>query len=221
MDYVVPRPIARYIRTNLDLVFDRTLVLPPEIDDLNEDSYQWMTVGRHPELEAEFHNGYHKTAAVYDKDTDKFTPEYVRRIFESAWQEFLTIDPDAKIVQIVRGLIGMSNTRGNMQDAWVHRDSFNLNRWSFLVHVKGTSGTTDFMDSTADPTVIKTIDFVPGQVTMFPSIYDHQGHLPTDTNDRYIMNFIMELDTKLNKQVFDTSPVMVKKAISSATDNTY
>lgn len=216
MSQVVPKTVARYIKTNTDLIYIRKPAwsqhVQEEIDRLSAESYNWHVAGRHPLIEAEFHNGYQKTASVYQPNLG-FVAPYINEIFNSAWNEFLLLDPSAKIIEIVRGLISLSNNRSNMIDASIHRDSFSTNTWSFLVHIKGTSGTTEFFDSDANTSVIMSTDFEPGKITMFPSLYSHQGHLPDDDNDRFIMNFIVKIDTVLNNRVFDTSPTMVQKSI--------
>lgn len=226
----IPKPVARAIRTNLDLVFTRKLEFSSEtqatIDSLGVDSLVWETVGKHQDLESGFHNGYHKLATLVRNDdnslevlnTDEnhtFNSSVLEEIFDSVWAEFLKIDPEAKLISYTRGLIDFSHNRGNMRSATRHLDTFGMNRWSFLVHLRGTSGGTVFYDYEVSDEVVKKVDFCPGQLIIFPSSYNHQGLLPTDENDRFIMNFILHVDTKLNDRVFDASPDMVKKSIQA------
>ena len=201
------------MRTNTDLVFVRTLdfteELQDQIDALSINSIPWNLAGSVNDQTA-FSNGLHKTYPVW---SDGWTLPVAEQIFNLCVSEFKKLDPTVVIKSVARAILNLTRQDGIMNDASVHQDISNLTHWSFLVYLKGTSGTTDFTASLVDRQIVKTINFDCNKLIAFPSVYAHQGHLPVDNNDRVVLNYVLELDSKLNSHIVDASSLILKKQL--------
>lgn len=202
------------MRTNPDLIFVRTLDFSVELQSLIEaitdKSVEWTTSGiKTNGNTTAFFNGLHKVYPCYDNG--KWKLELAETVFEYCVNEFKKLDATANIKSPTRAILNLSRSDGIMSDASVHQDVTSLTHWSFLVYLKGISGDTDFNQSMTAHTVISSIKFNPSNVVMFPSVYAHQGHLPIDSGDRYVLNYIVEIESDLNNQILDKSPLILKK----------
>ena len=199
------------MRTNTDLIFVRNLVVPDmlqvQINDLSFGSVQWNTVGSSPAQTA-FFNGLHKIYPVWNSTWEM---PLAKEIFELCVAEFKKIDHNVVVKSVVRAILNLTRQDGIMTDASVHQDVEDLSHWSFLVYLKGTSGSTDFNTSLTDIKPLTTVEFECNKLIAFPSAYAHQGHLPIDNNDRFVLNYVVELESDLNKHILDASPLILKK----------
>lgn len=137
--------------------------------------------------------------------------DFINPLKNICLEKFKTIDPNVKEQQLLRVLLTKSPNGVRKEDG-VHRDSDDYTHWSFLVHLKGNSGDTLFYESMINPFVCKSVSFKPGKIMIFPSIYPHEGCSST-TIDRYTINFIVELDTELNKKVLEKSSPSILKSL--------
>lgn len=205
--------LSQHIRTNLDLVFERTLALSPEIKEevagLNEQSYPWTTSGYNPSTSDSFYNGMHKIFTSWDKG--QWVNPLAEKIYPYCVEEFKKIDPEAKDFEIIRVILNCTSNDGKMTAASIHQDSPDLDYWSFLLYLKGTSGNTHFNQSLTDVRVAKTVEFRPFTLTIFPSSYTHQGLLPVDKESRFVLNYIVRVNTKLRDRVLDASSHLLRK----------
>jgi hypothetical protein len=202
-----------HVRTDTDLVFVRDIALSNsivnDIDKLDLSNIDWKTVGYFPTGENYFHNGFNKTFECYLDG--KFNFELAENIYPYLIEEFKKLDPDASVKEIIRAQMTYTTLDGKMRDADIHQDNNNLGAWSFLLYLKGNSGNTDFNASLVDTTVLKTVNIKPYKLVIFPSLYAHQGHIPTDNADRLVMNFVIYIDTVLNYSVLNKSANSIKK----------
>lgn len=207
------RATIAHVRTDTDLVFVRDIALPDtiinDIDTLDLSDIDWKIAGYIPTGENYFHNGFNKTFECYLNG--KFIFDLAGNIYPYLIDEFKKLDPDASIKEIVRAQMTYTKLDGRMRDADIHQDNNNLGTWSFLLYLKGNKGNTDFNASMLDNTVLKTVNIQPCKLVIFPSLYAHQGHIPTDNSDRLIMNFVVDIDTVLNYSVLNKSSSSIKK----------
>lgn len=204
----------QHVRTNPDLIFVRTLDFSVElqslIESINDKSVEWTTSGTNSSTTA-FFNGLHKIYPCYDNGLWKL--ELAEQVFEYCVSEFKKLDPTANIKSPTRAILNLTRLDGIMFDASIHQDNTSLTHWSFLVYLKGVSGDTDFNQSMTTSTVISSIKFNPRNVVIFPSVYAHQGHLPVDNNDRFVLNYIVEIESDLNDRILDKSSSILKKQL--------
>ena len=207
------------MRTNTDLVFVRKLVLPEILQDqinaLNIDSIPWNLAGSSNDQTA-FSNGLHKTYNVW---ADKWVLPFAEQIFNLCVDEFKKLDTNVTIKSVVRAILNLTRQDGIMHDASVHQDIRDLTHWSFLVYLKGTSGSTDFNSSLTNLQPVKTVEFECNKLIAFPSVYAHQGHLPIDNSDRIVLNYVVELDSKFNSHIVDMSSSILKKQLGVKYDH--
>ena len=212
--------VLQHVRTNPDLVFVRTLDFSVElrslIESINDKSVEWTISGAKGNTTA-FFNGLHKIYPCYDNGQWKL--DLAETVFEYCVSEFKRLDPTAIIKSPTRAILNLTRSDGIMSEASVHQDNTSLTHWSFLVYLKGTSGDTDFNQSMTTQTVISSIEFNPCHVVMFPSVYAHQGHLPVDNNDRFVLNYIVEIESDLNNRILDKSPSILKKQLGVKYDH--
>ncbi len=78
--------------------------------------------------------------------------------------------------------------------------------WSMLIHISGADGRTMFADSMKSNEVVAEVDFKPGRVVMFPSIYAHYGERPS-AGTRYVLNSVVKMKNfEPVSRVFDRCP---------------
>ena len=205
--------LLQHLHTNTDLIFVRNLTLPDElqhqIDALDVDRIPWDTAGRKGGL-TDYTNGYHKIYPVWNSEWQLLL---AGEIFNLCIQQFRELDPSAVVKSVVRAIRNLSKLDGVMTDASVHQDIVSLTHWSFLVYLKGTSGSTDFITSMTNPTILHSVNFECNKLIAFPSVYAHQGHLPVDNNHRIVLNYVLEIDSEFNSRIAEKSSMMLKKQL--------
>ena len=195
-----------HIVTNLDLVFVRQLTLSNDIlEEIQNYNYQPLMskeCGGYNYFYS-FDNGNARIIALDEwDDLGVKQPDYLEKIFHLVEAEWRTLDPAAVIKQRVRTNLNVVEAK-NARPSGLHHDIRSTwnQEWSALVHLnQGTDGNTDFFNSMIFQDHVLSVPFVPGQVIIFPSVYTHQGQVPT-SNTRYTINYIAEVDTVLNQQV--------------------
>ena len=149
------------------------------------------------------------TTNSFTNNIELSTHSFVNPLFEHCLEEFKKLDADFSFRNLLRILLARLPVGHSHADG-IHRDYDSLNHWSFLIHLKGTSGNTCFYESIIKDKICKSIPFKPYTLIIFPSLYAHKG-MNTTTIDRYHINFIMELDTKLNGKILDKSSANIFK----------
>jgi len=195
-----------HVITKPELVFVSQLNFSSDIVEEIQ-NYNYKTILRNmPESGFEFHtkfdNGGVRVVELGDWEVvvRQEKPKYLEKIQTLIEKEWTNIDPDSVIKNMLRVNlnIGISTNR----QSGIHLDVVNTwtNEWSALVHLNESDGPTDFFASKIIQDVVVSVPFKPGQVIIFPSVYAHRGSVPSST-DRYTINYIQRVDTKLNKQV--------------------
>lgn len=129
--------------------------------------------------------------------------DFVEPLYNICIEEFKKLDNEVKVKTLRRILLARL-PKGHSHADGIHRDYDESNNWSLLVHLKGDSGDTCFYDSIIKDTACKNVTFKPYRLIVFPSLYAHRGFTTTNL-DRYTINFIVELDTKLNDKILEKS----------------
>ena len=78
-----------------------------------------------------------------------------------------------------------------------------------IFHLLGDSGPTEFYQSFYDKEPFKNIDFKPGRVILFPSIYPHRAGVPNHSL-RICHSVRLVIDSKLNNDILKNSPNLKK-----------
>lgn len=176
-----------HVRVNTDLILSTELSLPNElVESINK--FEMLDLSTHVEID---------------------TYDFIKPLHNLCIEAFLKFDPTADIKTLLRVLLTKS-VKNVFKEDNVHRDYDFLNYWSFLIHLKGNDGNTAFYDSIINPNIVKSFPFKPYTLIMFPSLYAHQGYSPT-TVDRYAINFIMEVESSLNKDILKNSSSSIFK----------
>lgn len=120
------------------------------------------------------------------------------------------VDPDVDIEAVCLEFFIRSRNDGASGQA-IHKDCQEVGPiWTFLVHLKGEDGPTEFVEEAGSTNVVASVDFRPGRVVVFPSLYSHHGLLPT-SGDRYILNSIVRLKNfGPTSRILDKSPELAK-----------
>ena len=119
-----------------------------------------------------------------------------------------TIDPDAAITSVAFEFV-MKSQPGDLGQS-VHPDVYEYGpHWSILIHIAGDGGQTTFYNDLEGPEVF-AVDFKPGRVIIFPSIYLHKGNLPV-TGTRYVLNSIVQLKFAPTADILKLSPELQAK----------
>ena len=127
-------------------------------------------------------------------------PLYMEKIRQMVVDAFREVDQDAVIRYIVRSNLNIYSITDRPGEP--HQDISKdwQDEWSMLVHLNNSDGPTDFFISQTIPERVLSVPFRPGRLIIFPSVYSHCGAIPT-VNNRYSVNYIMGIDTKLNSKV--------------------
>ena len=190
----------KFVETNPDLIFCFDDVLDQSI--LNKVSnFDWNnlvpTVGKA--------NGFTKTYTFKIGSLD-----FLETMSNTGFSCFQTMDTSARLITASSFLFGLSENDGRMITQEIHPDSFETGgKWTMLYHLEGNSGSTDFYNNSIKDTLIKSIEFKPNRLIIFPGIYRHRGNLP-NTGTRLIVNIRCEFSTKLNEDILKCSPRLQK-----------
>lgn len=194
-------PQRMHYKTDLSNVFVKDFEISRPV--INVEDIPFTRSGYH--LNHRFDNGNILVYPAYNEDKQEWEstcPQFVKDMFDLAWNYFLELDPSAKIIEINRVLTNLSLNDGSMKPADIHQDHYYFKKsWTMLIHVDGTSGDTEFYDTMIFRNKIKSVPFKPGRITIFPAAYPHTGLMPTDDNPRYVINVLFKVETMLNTRV--------------------
>ena len=190
-----------HVITNCDLVFVTNLNLPNSLKkEIEEFKMDTLTLRMNSSA---FEQTKTSNVNLFEKCS------FLNPLYDLCKEKFSELDPNSQIKNLIRLLLAKFPVGVTPADG-VHRDSDELTYWTFLIQLKGNSGDTVFYKSTIDNTVVKSIPFVEGNLIIFPSIYSHMG-LNTSTVDRYVVNYIAEIDTSFNKFIMKNSSSAIFK----------
>jgi hypothetical protein len=191
----------KFIETNPDLIFCFDNVLDQSILD-KASNFDWNSL--FPTRRRS--NGFIKSYSFKIGSLD-----FLETMSNAGFSRFQTIDASATLTSVSTFLFGLSENDGRMTRAKIHADVFETGgKWTMLYHLHGNSGPTDFYNNFIKNTVVKSIEFKPGRLIIFPGIYMHRGGLPTD-GTRLVVNIRCEFDTKLNEDILKYSPMLQQR----------
>jgi hypothetical protein len=192
----------RFVETNPNLIFQFDNVLN-SVDLKYINTFNWNTLGWTSAHSA----GYRKTFNF--KDTDQFP--LLTTIKDKAFRCFQTIDPDVKINRILTFAFGLTENNGKMFRHLAHPDILEPGgHWTLLYHLAGESGPTDFYNNSINNCLIKSVEYKPGRLLIYPAVYHHQGSMPNN-GMRLIVNIRAIINTKLNEDILKNSPNLQKE----------
>jgi hypothetical protein len=194
-------PQRNHYNTDLSNVFVKDFEIPKLT--INVDEIPFITSGYSGSHR--YDNGNMLIYGAYNEDNQDWEPDcpqFIKDMYDLAWNYFLEIDPSAKVTSVTRVLLNRTVNDGTMRTPEVHQDRYYFRKtWSILIHLDGTSGDTEFYDTMIFQNKIKTIPFKPGRITIFPAAYAHTGQLPNDDNPRHVINVLIIVETELNTRV--------------------
>ena len=206
------------VNTNPDLIFcfdnvldERTLL---EISQHDWRSRQWSGGARINGIIANIENiapTDFKSGDLRKRISKMSKPNYpfFEPGFISAIDCFLKLDPNFKIVDHIGSYWTIQDEKLDNIDQ-VHRDYYEFQPcWSVIFHLLGDSGPTEFYRSFYDKEPFKNIDFKPGRVILFPSIYPHRAGVP-NRSLRICHSVRLIIDSKLNNDILKNSPNLKK-----------
>lgn len=197
-----------FAETNTDLIFIFDDVLENEcLETIN--NYNWSLLNWFRQREHGMIRGY------LFRDGDSIFPTFLETLKLLALKNLQTKDNTATIADVYSYYIGLAVK----DDKIYHRPDIHADcagpggRWSCLYHLQGdsSSGPTTFYNNTVNKKIIKSVEFKPNRLIIFPSIYQHQGSIPEDGKERMIINISLWFDTKLNKDILKNSPNLQKE----------
>jgi hypothetical protein len=190
----------KFVETNPELIFCFDDVLDQSILD-KVSNFDWNSLV--PIVRKS--NGFVKTYTFKIGSLD-----FLEIMRDAGVSCFQTMDASARLISASSFVFGLSENNGRMIRAEIHPDAFETGgKWTMLYHLHGNSGTTDFYDNSIKNTVIKSIEFKPGRLIIFPGIYRHRGSLP-NSGTRLVVNIRCEFSTKLNEDILKYSPRLQK-----------
>lgn len=125
---------------------------------------------------------------------------FAEDLVSAAIDQLSAYDKNVKLIEI-NTFFSILSTPGNNGQK-LHSDTTFPGTWSILYYLDGIDGPTEFSD--ADGNIVHSVEFKPGRLVVFPSIYSHRGCLPSK-GKRTILNAIVRLKFNLNKQVYSAS----------------
>jgi hypothetical protein len=191
----------KFVETNPDLIFCFDNVLDHSILD-KVSNFDWNSLV--PTRRRS--NGFVKTYTFKIGSLD-----FLETMRDAGFSCFQTMDTSARLTSVSTFLFGLSENDGRMTRAEIHPDSFETGgKWTMLYHLDGNSGSTDFYNNSVKNTVVKSIEFKPGRLIIFPGIYRHRGSIPNN-GTRLVVNIRCEFDTKLNEDILKYSPMLQQR----------
>ncbi len=114
-----------------------------------------------------------------------------------------SIDKDVKLIEHIGSYFVLRHhTRENLTDN-IHRDFYDKKYvWTGIFHLIGKSGPTVFYPDFESLEPIKEIDFKPGRLIIFPSLYAHHAGIFDVSEMRLVHSVRLLIDSKLNEKYF-------------------
>jgi hypothetical protein len=99
----------------------------------------------------------------------------------------------------------------------IHFDVFEAGPfWTSIIHLKGEGGNTIIYEDFNSEKVLTEVEFKPGRVILFPSLYPHRGMLPPSGNPRYSFNSVFKIvNFDCNEHILDLSSLRLKEKFQS------
>lgn len=191
----------KFVETNPDLIFCFDDIL--DIPTLSKISnFGWDTL---PFTRSKS-NGLIKTFSYFPGDLD-----FLETLTVNGIRCLQSKDSSASLKNVASFLFNLSEDNGIMTRSVIHPDVFETGgKWTMLYHLDGNSGPTDFYNNSVKNIVVKSVEFKPNRLIIFPGIYMHRGSLP-DSGTRLVVNIRCEFDTKFNTEILNRSPVLQKR----------
>jgi len=212
-------PDLMEVKTNPDLVFCFDDVIDPEtllkISQHDWRSRQWSggwqingIIGNIAEvIPINFISNPQITTKF--KQTDSVQHPFVKLGITKTMDCFLNLDPNFKIIEHVGSYWTIQDEKIDNVDQ-VHRDLYEFKPcWTVLFHFLGDSGPTELYHSFYDSEPYRKINFKPGRVIIFPSIYPHRAGVPNRTL-RVCHSVRLIIESKLNNDILKNSPNLQK-----------
>lgn len=201
-----------YIVTNQDLIFVFDDVIPNntlnDIQSFDWDNISWNKIG-FSEVEFQSTGGWYRN---YDFKKDIYKPTFVNELLELALDKFKSI-PNNTVnnLEHLESYAIMSDTDYPSCKHEIHQDGALLGgAWSMLYHLVGTEGPTNFYNNFFEKQLIKSVDFKPGRLIVFPSLYPHKG-MPQFRDKRITIDYLFKIESTLNKYILDNSVPLKNK----------
>jgi hypothetical protein len=119
------------------------------------------------------------------------TPDICIEAHLAAVKSFRKINDKCRILFFASSLLHNFLPRDKLDSNDIHQDNIMPHYWTAVLHVSG-DGPTTFYEDQDESTLVKTVDFVPGRITIFPSVYWHRSNIPQGDHRHTIgMTFVV------------------------------
>lgn len=191
----------KFVETNPDLIFCFDNVLDSfTLDKIANFGWDTMPFSRSKS------NGFIKGFSYFPRDLD-----FLETLTNNGISCLQSKDSAASLKIVSSFLFNLSENNGIMTRSVIHPDVFEPGgKWTMLYHLDGNSGPTDFYNNSVKNVVVKSVEFKPGRLVIFPGIYMHRGSLP-NSGTRLVVNIRCEFDTKFNTEILKNSPMLQKR----------
>lgn len=115
-----------------------------------------------------------------------------------------TLDKKARIQSHIGSYYVLRDHTNNLLEDNVHRDYYDFQYvWTGVFHLIGDSGPTHFYKTFNATEPFKSIEFKPGRLILFPSLYAHKAGLTNPKSLRLIHSIRLLLKSKLNDRYYN------------------
>lgn len=199
-------PQRNFYKTDLSNIFIKDFDI--SIPNLTESMFPFVRSGFNPGHRFNNNNILIYDTFYTDSSTGECTawrddcPSFIKDMYDLAVFYFKELDSDLEIEKILRVNVNCTVNDLTMKAPDIHQDHYYFrNVWGAIVHLSGDSGETVFYDTLIVKNKLKSIDFKPGRIIIYPAIYPHQGLLPTSANPRFVLSIVFKVKTYLNHQI--------------------
>jgi hypothetical protein len=180
--------ILNHVETNTDLIyiFDNTV----PVEDLKRiKKYDWFL--------GDWNNGYN-----YWPSPSTELP-FADLLCKIMVDHLKSIDQNIKVVEHIGSYYVLRHqTKNNLTDN-IHRDYYNKKHvWTGVFHLIGESTPTVFYPNFQSVIPIKQVEFKPGRLVIFPSLYAHKAGDLDINETRLIHSIRLLLDWDKNQNYF-------------------
>ena len=114
------------------------------------------------------------------------------------------LDRKARVQSHVGSYYVLRDQTNELLEDNIHRDYYNFEfAWTGVFHLIGNSGPTFFYRTFDAEEPMKSIDFKPGRLIIFPSLYAHKAGLTNPGSLRLIHSIRLILKSKLNERYYE------------------
>lgn len=119
------------------------------------------------------------------------TPDICIEAHLAAIKGFRKINSNCRILFFASSLLHNFLPNNQLDSNDIHQDNIMPHYWTAVLHVSG-DGPTTFYQKADESTLVKTVDFVPGRLIIFPSVYWHRSNIPQGDHRHTIgMTFVV------------------------------